>query len=427
MQSIGDRRGEREASNKVLALGGEKLSPMLASLTLVGLAQLNIKEQKYAEARSQLDRAMELDPDNPVVSMIERDLRGQLPQLYPADLRDPVALQRLAGRDISELIRELHEWCAHYPGKQKSILAVWYYIHRAELWGMFRSALGVKLLICTVEVGKFEHIKSSLRGHADLFAWGTNFYLETKEAKSPAGLERAPVPEGFLFPAGITVLSGNAPLRDADNGRAESSEDRLLGPVEEFTPQPYYLAFMEKTDDSRGIGPFFVGQKQVWRDLKVVKFMLGLPREDWADDNSICLPLSERGVMPNLKRILQVASENAMIPIFSGDLSHYHEDHEVSTVCDSTLELPISSGVPSAVVRDLWDELLSSCSDNPKSSLTRFSRGMTGLLGNDSRGRLPVRVYLLRFLADDRDLVYPAVVVLKSTQVRKRPPKSLQT
>lgn len=422
MQHLGDRKGEREASDKVLALGGEELSPMLAALTLVGLAQLNIKEQRYSEARIQLDRAKELDPDNPVVTMIERDLRGHLPQLYPATPHDPVELQQRVELEMPELIRELHQWCDHYPDKRKSILAVWYYIHRRELWSMLRSALGVKFLICTVDAGQFAQIKRSLRIHGDLFAWGTNFSLQAKEPKSPAGLEQLPVPEGFLFPAGISVVSGHDPSRDADNGRVESKgEGRLLGPAKEFTPEPYYLAFMKKADDPRGIGPFFVGKKQVWRDLKVVKFMLGPPRRDWADDNSICLPLGERGVMANLRRILQVASENGVIPTFSVCLPAYHE---VSVVCDSTLELPTGGEASSVAAKDLWDSLLSSCSDSPRSSLARFIRGMAGLLGNDPRGRLLARVYLLRFLADAREFVYPAVVLLKRTQVQKRPPKS---
>lgn len=416
MQSRGDLRGEREASEKVLELGGERLSPMLASLALVGLAQLNIKEQQYGEAHAQLDRAKELQPDNPVVRMIEHDLRGKLPQLYPTDSRDRANPQRPAEREISELVRELHEWCACYPSKKKSILAVWYYIHRAELWNMFRSALGVKFLICTVEVDPFERIKSNLGGHADLFAWGTNFPLETKEPKSPAGLERVPVTEGFLFPAGITVLS---PVRATGAGKGESSgEGRILEPVEEFTPRPYYLTVMKKADDPRGVGPFFVGKRQVWRDLKVVKFMLGSPKRDWSNNKTICLPLGERGVMPNLKRILQVASENAAIPIFAGELPHYQE---VSAVCDSTLELPMGGA---AGAKDLWDELLSTCSDNPRPSLTRFTRGMAGLLDNYLRERLPVRVYLFRFLTDGRELVYPAVVVLKVIQARKRTPNS---
>jgi tetratricopeptide (TPR) repeat protein len=418
MQNRGDMRGEREASEKVLELGGERLSPMLAALTLVGLAQLNIKEQRYAEAREQLGRAIELNPDNPVVRMVERDLRGQLPQLYPTGPHNGVDLQRPTECGLAELIRELYEWCDHYPSKQKSILAVWYYIHRAELWSTFRSALGVKFLICTVQVDQFEHIKSSLCDHADLLAWGTNFSLETKEPRSPRGLERVPVPEGFLFPAGILVLS---PARDTGSGKGESrGEGHLLGPAEELTPHPYYLAFMKKADNPRGIGPFFVGKRQVWRDLKVVRFMLGPPRRGSADTSTICLPLGEGGVMPNLKRILQVASENAAIPFFSGGLPHYDD---VSAVCDSTLELPMGGA---AVAKDLWDELLSTCSENPRPSLTRFSRGMAGLLTNELRGRLPVRVHLLRFLTGDRELVYPAVVVLKGTQARKRAGNSRQ-
>jgi tetratricopeptide (TPR) repeat protein len=367
MQARGDLKGEREASEKVLELGGDRLSPMLASLALVGLAQLNIKEERYSEAHAQLDRAKDLQPDNPVVRMIENDLRSNLPQLYPTTTRNRANTQRPTERDFSELFRELREWCVRYPSKKKSILAVWYYIHSAELWDMFASTLGVKFLICTVEVDPFEHIKRSLEDHADLIVWGTNFSLQTKEPKSPAGLEH----------------------------------------------KPYYLAFMKKADDPRGIGPFFVGKRQIWRDLKVVKFMLGSPERDWSNGKTICLPLGERGLMPNLKRILQVASENTAIPVFAGELPHYQG---VSSVCDSVLELQIGGA---AGAKDLWGELLSACSDNPRPSLTRFTRGMAGLLDNDSRERLPVRVYLFRFMSGDRELVYPAVVVMKVTQARR--------
>ena len=80
MGKVGDRKKEREASEKVLALGAEKTSRIHAGLTLVMLAQLNIGEQRFAEARQQLDRAEELGPDNPAVVMIAADLRSKLPQ-----------------------------------------------------------------------------------------------------------------------------------------------------------------------------------------------------------------------------------------------------------------------------------------------------------------------------------------------------------
>ena len=80
MRKLGDRKKEREASEKVLALGAEKTSRIHAGLTLVMLAQLNIGEQRFAEARQQLDRAEELDPKNPAVVIIAADLRSKLPQ-----------------------------------------------------------------------------------------------------------------------------------------------------------------------------------------------------------------------------------------------------------------------------------------------------------------------------------------------------------
>jgi tetratricopeptide (TPR) repeat protein len=412
MQKLGDQKREREASEKLLALVGvEKTSPMWAALTLVGLAQLNIKDQRFVEASQQLDRAEELDPKNPAVVMIAADLRRKLPQLSSQGLGDAEHVQRPPQRDLLSLIQELHEWCACYPQKQKAILPLWYYIHRTDLWGILRSMAGVKFLICAVDAAKFERIKNGLCAQGDLFVWGTNFALDTKPKP-----ELIPVPKGFLYPAGITVVT---PKRQSANTAGDTNarknlapnETSVLVPVSNPKDKPYYLAYLKGVDGFPDGSPFFAGKKYQL-DPRIVKFMLGSLAKDMIADNCICLPLTEREAIPNLRRTMQVAWENGAIPVFSECLPH---SDRISAVCDIMLQLPAGHAGADACIaaKELWGKLLSSCSESPTSSLTTFKKEIAALLPTEPKDRIPVRIYLLRFLADSQEAVHPAIVIIE--------------
>ena len=78
MHDRGDGAGAREASETLLALGAERTSPVIAALTLVMLAQDDILEGMYAQARKRIERALELAPQDPVL-MIANDLRTRIP------------------------------------------------------------------------------------------------------------------------------------------------------------------------------------------------------------------------------------------------------------------------------------------------------------------------------------------------------------
>lgn len=405
-QHLKDRVKEREAAEKILALDAETVMPMIAAMTLVMLAQLNIEEQRFAEARQQIDRAKELDPKNPAVSIVSADLRTKLPSLSSESGRQAQRAPTPPNRDLPELLLELEKWCALDPPRRKTILAVWYYIHRVDLWNVLRSMLGVKFMICADNVVNFERGRQSLLEHGDLFVWATNFDIKPKALKGVRSVEKIPVPKGFLYPPGTMVVSP-ASTDPAEQPEAEvrAHDFGLLKPVKGFLTEPYYLAYMKSADHEGGVRPYFVGRKQAWDDLKVVKFMLGRSANELIADKSICLPLHEGEKSPNLKRSMDVAWENGAIPVFLERLSH---SDEVSCVCDSKLELPAG---PDAVAKELWQRFLSSCFEAPKAALASFAKEMGSLRRVESKERVQVRIYVLRFRTGGQEIVHPAVVV----------------
>jgi hypothetical protein len=254
MQRLGKTKEEREASEPVLAVGGEKLNPMLAALTLVGLAQLNISEQRFLEAKQQLERAEELDPKNPVVVGVSADLRSKLPKFSAQSQHDVENTQRPPRRDLPLLIEELHDWCRRWPQMREAILPLWFYIHRADLWGIVRSMLGVKFLICTADAAEYAKLKRKFSGQGDLYVWGTHFDLKTKPKP-----EIIPVPPGFLYPAGITIVTpGRNVSSDAGESRvAKTSGEKILGPATDPTEKPYYLAYLKGVSGFPDGSPLF--------------------------------------------------------------------------------------------------------------------------------------------------------------------------
>lgn len=408
MQQLKDRKKEREAAEKILALGAEKISPMLAAMTLTMLAQLNIDEQKFSEAKQQLDRAEELDPENPAVAIISADLRSKLPKLSSPSQLDVEQHHRPPQRDLPELIQELHEWCICYPKMRMAILPLWYYIHRNDLWSIFRSMLGIKFLICSVNIGKFERVKKGLCGQGDLYVWGTNFCL-----KSKGKAEIIPVTKGFIFPAGIKVLSNNqgSNTSSGTSGKMNLGAEKagLLAPIKDIREERYFLAFLKGVEGFPDASPFFGGGR-FRLDPKIVKFMLNSSANDLLTNRRICLPLTEREAIPNLLCTMQVAWKNGAIPVFSEHLPH---DDEIRCICDSTLDLPTGQADVAAcsTVKEIWGELLSSCSETPVVSLTNFKKDMGAVLSAAPIGCLPARVYMLRFRVGDQEVVYPAMVM----------------
>jgi tetratricopeptide (TPR) repeat protein len=411
MQKLDDPVKEREAAERILALDAEKVSPMIAAMTLVMLAQLNIEEQRFSEAREQIDRARKLDAKNPAVAMIAADLQNKLPKFSSENTRRLERLHAPPDGDLPGLLHELEDWCGLYPARRKTILAVWYYIHRVELWNILRSMLGIKFMICADKVANFESARTSLREHGDLFVWATNFEIKPKALKSVRSVEKIPVPKDFLFPAGTTLVTG-APIDPPDERkpelRARAHEPGVLRQVKELPVEPYYIAFMKSADDELGVRPYFVGRKQAWSDLKVVKFMLGRPATDLIADKSICLPLNEGEKEPNLKRSMDAAWENGAIPVFHERLP---QSDEISCICDSRFELP--AGLPIPAAKELWQNFLSSCVEAPKSALTSFINDLDSLRGVESRQRSQLRVYVLRFRTGGQEVVHPAVVTYR--------------
>jgi tetratricopeptide (TPR) repeat protein len=408
-QQLRDRVKEREAAEKILALDAEKVSPMIAAMTLVMLAQLNIEEQRFAEARHQIDRAKELDPKNPAVSIVSADLRTKLPNLSSESGRQAQRVQAPPGRDLSELLHELEDWCARYPAGRKTILIVWYYIHRVDLWNILRSMLGVKFMICADNAANFERGRQSLLEHGDLFVWATNFDIKPRRLTSVRSVEKIPVPKGFLYPAGTMVVSpARTDPAEQREAVARGHDSGLLKPVKGFLTEPYYLAYMKSADHEATVRAHFVGRKQAWGDLKVVNFMLGRSANVLIGDKSICLPLHEGEKSPNLKRTMDVAWENGAIPVFFERLPH---SGEISCVCDSKLDLPAGPIMPHEGAKESWQRLLAGCQEAPKASLASFTKDISTLPHSESARRVPARAYMLSFRTGGQEVVHPAVVM----------------
>jgi tetratricopeptide (TPR) repeat protein len=405
MQQIGDRLGEREACEKCLSVGGSDLNPVIRSITLISLAQLNIQDERYSEAKTQLDIAKNIDPTNPAVKIIERDLRSNLPVISLLSSPGAEVSNSPPDTTFANLIRELHRWTHTFPEKDRAILSVWYYIHRRQLWDILRSALGVKFLISTEKISSFDRARDALGNYGDLFVWGVNFSLKAKSLRGINGVEQVPVPENYLFPGGTTLVT---PKQDEPSPRGKRRQSDLLGPQRETKPESYYLAFMKSDNDPGGVAPFFVGRKQVWRDTRVPKFMLGRSAAELIEQRAICLPLSESDKAPTLLRSLHVARANSAIPIFLGRLP---ASSGVASICDCTFALPTKPNFLSPQTRGCWERLVDSCAATPKLSLNELVREMSGLT-ETTGDQLTVRAYALRFRDGENDVIHPAMVIL---------------
>lgn len=81
MRKTNKQTEERKAYEKVVSLAGDKGDSFFLPLTLTMLAQLDISEQRFDEARKHLDQAERENREwnNPAVLLIGQDLRSKLP------------------------------------------------------------------------------------------------------------------------------------------------------------------------------------------------------------------------------------------------------------------------------------------------------------------------------------------------------------
>lgn len=79
------RKEERQAYEKILSLVGDKNDVFHFPMALTMLAQLDIMEERFEEARARLDRAEQENEHqrNPVVFLLVNDLRAKLPPTEP--------------------------------------------------------------------------------------------------------------------------------------------------------------------------------------------------------------------------------------------------------------------------------------------------------------------------------------------------------
>jgi hypothetical protein len=294
-------------------------------------------------------------------------------------------------RDLPSLIEELHEWCALHPKRRSAIIPAWYYLHRAELWSIVRSKLGVKFLVCASSPTTFARIADALNQQGDLFIWGTTFDLKTKRQT-----EMIPLPEHFLFPAHVK-FAGFKKV-------PENPKDTLMALVDALRDEPYFvIPFDAAVGASRGTQLWIFG-RHVRLPTMISRMMLDAPASDLITNRRICLPLGEGDKQPKLLHVLLTSWENGAIPVFTGALPH---SDGVRSVCDVTLDWP--GHVENA--REHWGKLLMSCAAEPRSSLTEFVRKVTSLSSSETSSEtLQIRVYMLCFRAGKKEVVHPAVV-----------------
>jgi len=420
-EQVGDAAGVGESLGSLAAVAREEDSPEAAMAALqrlldfmqgkphhhlragalhdLGMLKLSLGD--IAGAKRCLDDAKAIAEKHGIRDVLEVLKESEQRLSHAEDICQPPR------RDIPSLINELHDWCAHYPKMRKAILPLWYYIHRAELWSICRSMLGLKFLVCAVDSAGFKRTADILGFQSDLCAWGVNFALRTKPATE---LIPWPTDPDFCIPKHIVVaVFDKLPPAPDDQAKA------LVGLLRDnaYVLVPFSGRLKEFPDTDIGM---------LGRHLRlapmIVKMMLETPAKDLIANHRICLPLSERDEAPSLREIMPVAWENGMIPIVPEHLPH---SDGIKAVCDCLVEIPNLTSGPDAAepmaskVKSVWRSLLPSGDKAPQDLLSEFADGMAAQV--PKQGGAPVikaRVFFLRFKAGAQEVAHPAVVLVSS-------------
>lgn len=391
----GDRQLEREVSERILAIGESHAGKMTIAFTLISLAQLNIRDQRFVEAKQQLDLARTVDPHNPAATLFGNGVRQQLPILVTDESDAPDRTRRPTSNSLQALVNDLWRWCDTYPGKRDAILAAWYYLYRHVLSATCRSTLGVKFMVCTADALAFDRVRTRLASHADLFLWGINFAMRRGDE-----VEMVPVPWDLTVPAGSVKFVIPKQDEAGDEGKRRRSPFLEPSTHEKFRDDPYHAFLVADPEATEGAKPCLAGMQRRWLDSRVRDFMLRSRDPDLVRSRGFCFPLTEQEDVPRLSRVLQVARELGAIPVFDGDLP---DAKDVTAVCDTTLNLPLGS----EHVKEFLLELILSSPEAPKQALARFKKHVDHLGVADCS----LKVYQLEVRSNEQSIVHPAFVI----------------
>jgi tetratricopeptide (TPR) repeat protein len=151
---------------RLLDVSKGKSLPRLRAEALLDLGLLRLSQKDIAQAKRCFGEAQAI--------VSKHSLQDTLKRLYPClfQLADMERFYQPATKDLGTLIQELHEWCTLDTAVGEAILPLWYYVHASELWGICRSMLGVKFLICAQDPSGFHGVADAFRAWADLLVWG---------------------------------------------------------------------------------------------------------------------------------------------------------------------------------------------------------------------------------------------------------------
>jgi len=388
-----DSPAEAMASlERVVALcAGKPLHDVHAG-ALHDLGMLRLSHGQIAEARQCLDKAKAIAEKHRLRHVLDA-LNESLVRL-----RDAEQFYSPPERDLADLIQELQSWCGRFPAARESILPLWYFIHRAELWAICRSQLGLKALICSSDAGAYRQTAAALKGQVDLRVYATGFVMQVERRT-----DVIPWAEDVLIPRHLKI---------AGFKRAPEPKRALELLVEALRDDPYIIIpFKDEVEGRLGTRICAFGRKmRLPRDIS--QFMLDTPAERLIEEKMVCLPIGEGKKVPELRQIMLVAWENGMLPFFFRRLP---DNDRVTAECDCSCEVP--SNALGDIAREttvaahaLWSRLIP-C-DAARATLSEVAAAFSGLATATASGqRLKVRIFFLRFRAGDREVVHPAVVV----------------
>jgi tetratricopeptide (TPR) repeat protein len=305
-------------------------------------------------------------------------------------------------RDLSELVRELRGWCKRFPTSRDAIIPLWHYMHRSDLLTALRAAVGVKFLVHCASRDVFNAVVALEQFPGDLFVFAPTFSIERRSR-----IEFIPFPDDIRFPAGL-VFAG---VRKSDRDGEVDRESVLKAYAEILREHTYVVV---GGDPSKGFR--FAALGRYWRmPAHVVEMMLD---SSFPPGDRVYLPVNPEGRRTNesspdvadLKRVMQTAWENGLIPVLVDQLP---DADEVNAVANTRVFLGLCGAEHRSAVRLTWKMLLRDTHKSPRDALAAFSDAWLEIDGlRDQRsGAVSAIVYALKFRAGAEEVVHPAVLL----------------
>ncbi len=315
--------------------------------------------------------------------------------------------------DLKELIADLFNLINSYPESRDSLFRLWFFEKAADLHSNYRTASGIKLMICQNDVDSF--LKTAI-----IFSSYSEWCLQVVSTRFPGTInEQFEYPTERVFPPIFSFAA--IPKGTPKNAKLKIDFSKLTRRYVAFGGTDLYSKVTG--NQGRSVLGWSIGLPEQAHQL-----ILSSSASELISQKVFFLPYETHIAKDELLAVLRLSKEITFIPVYFNALPN---SENIKALLSAKIDLPILSAddvenqrKQIRKVKHSLMQLLSITKDSAQSALNNFMFEVEELTdGSESDKSLETQVYVLEFPSGVGKEIHIAFVIkesLNSNQVENK-------